>query len=450
MIRVMMAATLALLAGCSPRESADPANPDAYAVRLAVTPAPGGPLQRIDVPAEALAALRSPDRGDIRVFDGAGAPLTMALVPAVPGHAAFDMMRLDAFPIVGPAGALAAEGAELRVEQRDGDRIVTVLRGPAIAARPVTLGALFDTRAIAARARSLRLDAVLPPQQPVEFTVETSPDLAVWTTVGGRILYRREGDRAGALGPEAIPLGDIELKDRYLRVTWTSPQTLLAPVQLRGATIALLRRLDLDDRPAVATSPPQRIDAHDIRFSLARPLALAAAAIEPVAGEMLVPVTLYGRNAPDQGWTPIGSGSLRSGSSVPVELSGTAYRDYRIEADRRTPGFAAPPRLKLSFEPSRLVVLFDGRPPYRLAAGIADAERRYLDIGELLPGYRPGAEDRLPQAAVTGSVAPLLALAEADDRLFSPRKAWLWGLLLLGVAALGLMVWRLWTPARTG
>ncbi len=446
MIRAITAAALALLAGCSGREAANPADPSAYAVRLAVTPAAGGAVQRIDLPAEALAALRSPNRADIRVFDGAGTPLAMAITGPAAGRAALDEVRLDAFPIVGPAGALAAEGAELRVEQRDGDRVVTVVRGPTAPSKPVTLGALFDTRAIAARARSLRLDAVLPPQQPVRFTVEASADLADWTPAGGKILYRREGDRAGALGPEAIPLDDLDLKGRYLRVTWTSPQRLLAPVELRGATIGVARRLDADDRPAIATSPPRRIDAHDIRFTLPRPAILAAVAIAPAAGEMLVPVTLSGRNAPDQPWTPIGSGSLRAGSSAPVELSGAAFSDYRIEADRRTAGFAATPRLTLLFEPARLAVLFDGKPPYMLAAGAAGAESRYLAIGELVPGYRPGAEDALPWATVAPAAAPMLSLAQPDDSLFSPRKAVLWGLLLFGVAVLAAMVWRLWKP----
>ncbi|KQX21557.1 MULTISPECIES: DUF3999 family protein [unclassified Sphingomonas] len=450
MTRWMTAAACALLAGCSAQDGADPADPSAYAVRLAVTPAPGGSVQRIDLPAAALAALRSPTRADVRIFDGAGTPLAMAIAGPAAGRAAIDTLRLPAFPIVGPAGALAAEGTELRVEQRDGDRIVTVVRGPASAARAVTLGALFDTRAIVGRARSLRLDAVLPPQQPVSFVVETSPDLADWTPVGGKILYRREAGRAGAIGSEAIPLDDIGLEGRYLRVTWTSPQRLLAPVELRGALVDVARRLDTDDRPAIATSAPRRLEAHDVRFTLPRPMLLAAVTIAPAAGEMLVPVTLFGRNAPDQSWTPIGSGSLRAGATAPIELSGAIYRDYRIEADRRTPGFAAAPRLKLLFEPARLAVLFDGKPPYTLAAGVAGAESRYLAMGELVPGYRPGAEDRLPQATVAAPPSSPLALAQADDRPFSPRKTLLWGLLLLGVAALGLMVWRLWRPAKAG
>lgn len=445
----IMAAACALLAGCSQEPAGNPTDPAAYAVRLAVTPTPGASVQRIVVPAEALAALRSPSRADIRIFDGAGTPLAMALSRPAGGAARLETVKLPAFPIAGPAGALA-DGAELKVEQRDGDRIVTVVRGPAAPVKPVTLGVLFDTRAIAARGRSLRLDAVLPPQQPVQFQVETSTDLADWTSAGGKIVYRRAADQAGAIGSEAIPLDDIDLKDRYLRVTWTSQQRLLAPVEIRGALIDVARRFGNDDRPSLATSPPRRIDAHDIRFALPRPIALAAVSIEPAAGEQLVPVQIFGRNAPDQGWTPIGSGSLRAGAPAPVELSAGAYSDYRIEADRRTPGFTATPRLKLLFEPARVAVLFDGKPPYTLAAGIANAESRYLGIDELIPGYRSGMLDRLPQATVAASATPVLALTQPDDRLFSPRKAMLWGLLLLGVAALGFMVWRLWKPAKAG
>ncbi|MFD2498961.1 DUF3999 family protein [Rhizorhabdus histidinilytica] len=445
MIRAMTAAALALLAGCSGQEAANPADPSAYAVRLAVIPAAGGAVQRIDLPAEALAALRSPT-----------APTSACSTARARRSPWRSPARRQAAPRSMKCGSAPSRSSARpgRSPQRGGAPRRAARRRPrrhrgARARRAVETG---HARRAVRHARD-RSEGAQPaprrgaaPQQPVRFTVETSADLADWTPAGGKILYRREGDRVGALGPEAIPLDDLDLKGRYLRVTWTSPQRLLAPVELRGATIGVARRLDADDRPAIATSPPRRIDAHDIRFTLPRPAILGAVAIAPAAGEMLVPVTLSGRNAPDQPWTPIGSGSLRAGSSAPVELSGGAFSDYRIEADRRTAGFAATPRLTLLFEPARLAVLFDGKPPYTLAAGAAGAESRYLAIGELVPGYRPGAEDALPRATVAAAAAPMLSLAQPDDSLFSPRKAVLWGLLLFGVAVLAAMVWRLWKP----
>lgn len=444
-----IALTGLLLAGCTAQEPGNPANPSGYAVQLKVHPAPGGSLQRIDLPPEALAALRSPSRADVRVFDSSNTPLPMAVGAPAAGRARVETVTLPAFPIIGPAGALSADGASLRIEQKAGDRVVTVVSDAAAPAGTATLGALFDTRAIAARAKSLRLDAALPPQQPVSFTVEASSDLRDWTPVAEKILYRREAEGAGAIGPEAIALGDIDLKDRTLRVTWTSPQRLLAPVTLRRGAITVARKLDRTDRPMIATTPPTLVDAHEVDFTLPHAAILSAVLIEPTGGETLVPVSLSGRNNAEQPWVPIGSGSLRPGARAPIELSGGVYGEYRIAADPRTPGFAKAPKLTLLFEPARIAVLLSGKPPYVLAVGSATSDSRYLPMGELIPDYRPGMEDALPQARVAADSAPLLSLTPAEEKVFSSRKTVLWALLLIGVAALGVMVWRLWRP-KTG
>jgi hypothetical protein len=447
MKKTMIAAVaLLLLTGAS--DPADGPGAD-YALRLAVTPAPGAPLQRIDLPAQALAALRRPSRADVRVFDRDGTALPMALAAPAGGRAKLRTLRLEALPIRGPAGALAADGAALKVERRDGDQVVTVIQQGAADRSPVLLGALLDTRALDARGRRLALDITLPPEQPVDIAVESSPDLTSWTPIGGKTLYRRGGTAPAALGPEAIALGDAELRDRYLRISWTSPQKLLGPVELRGALVEVAERLDRAERPSIATSPPERIDAHDIRFTLPHAAPIAGIAIAPAAGEMLAPVRILGRNGPDQGWTPLGSGVVRAGDQAPIELSGLAFRDYRIEVDQRTPGFAAPPKLRLSFEPARIALLFDGKPPYRLAVGSDIAEGRYLPIGQLIADYRTGAEDKLSLATVATTPGALLALAADDDSLFSPRKTVLWSLLLIGVMALAWMVWRLWRPSNS-
>ncbi|RYD89471.1 MAG: DUF3999 family protein, partial [Sphingomonadales bacterium] len=92
------------------------------------------------------------------------------------------------------------------------------------------------------------------------------------------------------------------------------------------------------------------------------------------------------------------------------------------------------------------VVMLSGKPPYMLAAGAADAEDRYLALDDLVPGAKAGAIAALPVATVgASSAAPTVALAYPDDGV-DRRKLMLWGLLLLGVAVLALMVWRLWKP----
>jgi len=440
-----LAMSLVVTAGCGAPKPADPADPQGYAVRLGVTPAPGAPLQRLGVPAEAIAALRAPDRSDLRLFDASGVALPLAAVAPAGDQARLGEVSLEAFPILGSTGALRADGAVLSIEDRDRGRVVRVTRTSPGDEGTAMLGALFDTRAIRDKVRSIRLDASFPAQQPVNFAIETSADLSDWTPLGGRILYRRAADRADALGPETIPLGEADLRGRYLRVTWTSPSRLLAPVIVRAATFATARAVD-GERPAIATSPPALLEAHEVRITLDHAIAPAAMRIVPQAGEMLVPVRVLGRNAPDQGWTALGAGTLRQGGAAAIALAGGTWSQYRIEADRRTPGFAKPPAIELVFAPLQLVTLFSGKPPYTLSAGMAAADNRYLAIGELIPGWRPGAEDRLPQAAVATTPGAMLALAADPSGVLDRRKALLWGLLLAGVVALGWMVWRLWRP----
>ena len=449
MIRwTMIVFAAAALMGCSEREAQNPARPEAYAVRLPVIPAAGAPLQRLSPPAIGLAALTAPDRSDLRIFDATGTALPMAATAPPGGAAELRATRLDALPILGSGDdALKASGAELVIEEFGGARVVRLTRAARDSdAEPVVLGVLFDTRMIADPVRSLTLDARWPAQQPVNFIVETSSDMRQWVPLGGRILYRKTADPTGAIGGEAIDLGEADIDRRYLRVRWTSPSKLLGPVNVSGATLTTAHRMG-GDRPAIDIAPPRRVDAHELRFGFGHALAPAGLRIAPSQGEMLVPVRVFGRNAPDQDWTPLGGGVVRGGGVEPIRLEGAAFSEYRIEADRRTPGFAMPPRITLLFEPIQLVALFSGNPPYTLAAGAADAGNRYLAVAEMIPNYRPGAIAALPVATVREPVpAPVLALASGDEDRLSQRKALLWGLLLLGVTALALMVWKLWRP----
>lgn len=452
MIRWTVPTLIALaLAGCSEQQAQDPARPDAYAVRLPVVPAPGGPLQRLSSPAMALAALTAPDRSDLRIFDSTGAALPIAATAPPGGAAELRTTTLAALPILGSGGdALKATGAELVVEEFGGARVVRLTQAAKGGeAQPVILGVLLDSRAIADPVRSLTLDARWPAQQPVNFIVEASGDLRHWAPLGGRILYRKTADPTGAIGGEAIDLGEADVHGRYLRVRWTSPSKLLGPVTVNGAMVTTMHRMG-GDRPAIEIATPRRANAHELRFGFDHALAPAGLRITPSRGEMLVPVRVLGRNAPDQEWTPLGAGVVRGGGSEPILLEGTAFSDYRVEGDRRTAGFAAAPRVALLFEPMQLLVLFNGKPPYTLGAGATKAENRYLAVDDLIPDYRPGAVAALPVATVrTPTPAPILALASGDEDRLNQRKALLWSLLMLGVTALALMVWKLWRAGRS-
>ena len=445
MIRWITLVALCALAGCSEEKPPDSGKADAYAVRLSVTPASGAPLQRLSLPAEALAALRSADRSDVRLFDGAGTALPLAAAGPSGARADYRPMRLEALPILGTDGA-ARSNAVLSIEQSGGTRVVRMIEAAKPDGGSATIGVLLDARAIADPAHSLRLEGHWPAYQPVAFAVDASDDLRNWAGLGGRTLYRKSADPSGATGTEDIALGDADLRGRWLRVSWSSPSKLLGPVSIGGATLTLARATE-SDRPAIATADPTRLGAYELRLGFDHAIAPSGVRIRPAGGEMLIRVGIAGRNAPDQPWTPVGAGMVRAvaAGTAPetIALQGEADDSYRIEADHRTAGFAVPPRIELLFAPMQLVALFDGKPPYTLAAGAGAAENRYLELRDLVSNDRPGAVAGLAQATVAASPASRLATVETGDR-FDRRKALLWSLLLLGVAVLGLMVWRLW------
>ncbi len=126
-------------------------------------------------------------------------------------------------------------------------------------------------------------------------------------------------------------------------------------------------------------------------------------------------------------------------------------REVKIEADAKTPGFAAAPEITLQFEPAQLVFLASGQGPFTLAAGQASAAAAFLPMASLIPNYQASQENALPlaqadvaKADITGGglAGPLVAGSPQGDGL-PTRSLVLWGILLLGVLALAGMAWGL-------
>ena len=134
-------------------------------------------------------------------------------------------------------------------------------------------------------------------------------------------------------------------------------------------------------------------------------------------------------------------------------LRGNSWRDIRVEADTKTPGFTAPPAVSVEFDPVQLVFVASGDAPFTLAAGLpaTDAQAAasaYLPLQSLVPGYQPAQENTLPLArteVAAAGAANIPASVQAPDlsNKTSTKTMVLWGVLLAGVLALGLMAWAL-------
>ncbi|CAN7549161.1 DUF3999 domain-containing protein [Acidovorax sp. LjRoot117] len=465
----LAAAALSLAAGGA-QAAADANSPAAYAIRIPVTLAADAPLQRVMLPAEVLVRLQSPGYADVRLFNGAGQPVPMALAGVAAASAPEESVVLPAYPILGAPGTpgqAGLEGLSLRIEEQQGRRVVQI--DTAGTAAPVgaqsVRGALLDARSVPLSVARMALDADLPAGQPVTFTVQASRDLKNWRPLAETVLYRADAAGTtpspaapGRLGSEHIDLQRADLKDHYLRVTWGD-----AAVTFRGATLVTSRGAGPRERVSASMAvPPLGNNPRELVFALPFATPVAALKITPQGSNVLVPVRVLGRNDRERPWAHLASATVyrmstggKEQTNAPVELGGASVREVKIEADARSAGFAAAPDIALQFEPAQLVFLASGQGPFTLAAGLPGAgaaASAFLPLASLVPGYQPQQENTLPpaladvaRADITGGKpadGPLVAAAAASDGL-STRSWVLWGVLLAGVGALGLMAWLL-------
>ena len=460
---VLAAAALSLCAGVA-QAAADASSPAAYAIRVPVTLAADAPLQRVMLPAEVLVRLQSPGYADVRLFNGAGQPVPMALAGVAAASAPEESVTLPAYPVLGAAstGAAGLEGLSLRIEERQGQRVVQIDTAATAGTTPQAVrGALLDARNVQLPVARMALDVDLPAGQPVTFRVQASKDLKHWQPLAETVLYRADAAAAptapGRLGNEQIDLQRADLKGHYLRVTWGD-----AAVTLRGATLATSSKTGPRERVSASMAAPALANPRELVLALPFATPVAALAITPPGSNVLIPVRVLGRNHREQPWSPLASAVVykmatggKEQASGPVELGSISVREIKIEADPKTPGFAAAPALALQFEPAQLVFLASGQGPFTLAAGLPGATAAasaFLPLASLVPGYQPAQENQLPVALADVARADITGGKPADGAQvpaaaasggISTRSAVLWGVLLAGVAALGLMAWLL-------
>lgn len=418
-------------------EAAAPAGtgnaPHGYGLRIPVTAGTGSIVQRLALPPAMLAAARTWNLADVRIFDGRGRAMPMARIPVAPNT---RRDGLAAMPILGTADALKVSGVSLRIDDAGRARVAQIDGTVATEAeRPVLLGTLLDARAITGVAHSLTLDADIPVAQPVTFMVAASRDLSTWRPLGEKTVYRA---KAETTPDRTIPLGLAGLKDDYLKLTWRLGSRPLTPVIVRQATLVSQPTASTTIRWVDATLPPAK-DTHRIDIAVPFATPVAALRVLPTGGDVLLPVRILGRDDAEQPWTLLGTGIAAHVANA-IPLTGGAFRTWRIETNAGSPGFTTPPALRIGFPARDILFLAAGAPPYTLAMGRADDPDAYLPAASLMT-QAAGQ----PVATARSSTSPVhLALADPADAGRSSRQALLWLILLGATALLAALAWLLW------
>jgi hypothetical protein len=417
--------------------------PAAYAERVPVTPTGGSPVQRLDLPASVLVAARSPDLADVRVFNAQGQAVPIARSAARAPHQQQNT-ALPVLPIMGAADALTVTGVSLRIDERQRAHVVRVDGTPQQSGESQLLGILLDTRRIQGPVSAISLDVATPAAQPVTFTIESSADLKDWQSVADKVIYRTSGE----IGRTSIGFPRRDLDGSYLRVTWRAASRLLAPVNVKAAAAVTTHR-GTAPMPRVQLIVPPSAGRHVIDFTLPFAAQVAALEIEPAGGDTVLSIRIFGRNQSEEPWTPVASGSLfrvtsdgQTRFNPAFDMHGTRFRTLRIEADKRSDGFEAAPKIAVRLQPSQLVFLASGSSPFTLAAGRADAQAVFLPLSELTKASGLQVTADLPTATITAAPDPVVQVSASQQGTPWGRIT-LWLVLLAGTALLAGMVWLL-------
>ena len=418
---------------------------DAYAYHLPLR-VEAQPFERLELPAVVYEHVGHADLRDLRVFNAAGEIVPYAFVPPVPAPPPVARTALPAYPlrVDAPASDLGDFTLSLRsgggattleVRARDGRAV----RGTRVA------GVVLDASALEQPIQALVLTPAGDADVNARVRVEASDDLASWRVVasGAPILRLRVDNRT--LMRDRVPLAG--LRARYFRI---SSDDALPLLDLGGADAE------------TGTAPPPRarpvrelagtyVDPGAFEYDAQGPFDVAAIDLRLAAPNTVVPAQVLVRADPALPWRRLTDGvfyRLGEGSSEvrnpPLDVTGAAYRYWRVELDRRSGvTSAAPPMLVLGWQPAEIVFTTRGAGPFEIAFGRRDAAPGALPIAVLVPGFdaRRGLAASAGVAAADG--VPQLRNRSALGVPVDYRRAALWAVLILTVVVLAVLGVRL-------
>lgn len=437
---------LLLVAACGTAAAAAPQLTDFHGGAY-VVPGGGQPVQELELPDAAYAAVTRADLGDLRVFNSAGIAVPHALCTAPkPLPPSTHEASLTVFPL--NHAHVRAGDSEIRVRSAQGASVV--ITEPQAAAggattgpeRTVTTRYILDATQVTGTLQRLRFAwSAADGASELAVQVETSDDLLSWRTVvpQATLLRAASGDRVLERAEVALPAGT----GRYLRVERADggPPLLLHAVTaevLQTASAAAPRRFAGEPVPDATTEGA-------FLFDTRRLAPVHEARVLLPAANMSVEAALDSRSGPEQPWRERWRGrasSVRPEGAPPAvttaAFGATSDRHWRLRVlgGAETLGTARP-SLEFGYHPARLQFTAQGNAPWILAWGGVRVERaETAACGALVAGL---PEDAV--GAATLEVAPDARFGGAEAYVVPPkptpvRRIVLWAVLIAGTLAL--------------
>ncbi|RFP14072.1 DUF3999 family protein [Duganella sp. BJB488] len=433
------------------------------------TSAKQGVLQ-LRLPKDVYLHARSPLLDDVRVFDAGGAPQPFALrTPAPSTRTSRHDLPLAVFPLMGTATSAsqldldvstAADGRLLSVKVRpdgSGDKSV---QPPRLTGLVLDLGQDGASKPVGA------LRFTLPSGQreySAQVWLETSADMKHWDTVGAAELNWLVNQDAQTLANDRLEFDARNF--RYARLSWRSG----TPIQFAAITAEQLVRTDVPppgEQLLVQAAAGRQ--AQDLVYAVPPAIAPDQAGLQFSEPNIVLSGTLgsyrelparQATQGPAWRFDPLVSstfyritqgGQMRSSGDIDVPPVHATQWVLRTMAPT-----TARPALRLDWQPATLVFLASGNGPYTLAVGREHALPAVRELNQVAPGFSDAELQKLEQVGAgpatqqQGSGASEASAAVEAANAARQRLIVLWGVLLLGVAVLAFMVWRLLRPSRS-
>lgn len=463
------------LALASDDPPSDQAADYSYNLRLTVTGQQG--VVGFRLPLAVYLNSRSADLSDLRVFDAAGGKPPFALyLPRPQNHTQIQSWPVKQFPVTA-SGQQSKPVDEIELDIQTGtDGSLLSVKTKSAKGRP-----LGNNQALAGLVLDLgqpkqpdkpdvkplisALRFALPPgKQPYSAQVwlEASDNLKQWETIAAAELnWLVDTQTAETLVNDRLDFAPRAF--RYARLSWRSGE----PLRFAGITAesaeqtaetpkldSLLLQPDTGRKAddllyhAGIAIPVEKIDLHFTEPNIVLPAQVGTYRELPSKqlGKpnewMFVPLI---RNV---FYRITQSGQPRH--SAPVSVPATHYAEWVVRPQTPT---KSKPELGLLWQPATLVFLASGNPPYTLAFGREDAKSAAADLSQVAPGFSVQELMQLEQAQA-GSLQSQPKATESDRLANSARISAqtrtivLWGILLLGVAVLGTIAWRLFKQIK--
>jgi hypothetical protein len=411
-------------------------------------------MVQLRLPKDAYLYSRSALLDDVRIYTADGQPVSYALrQPRADEQVTHASRAVAVFPLM-HSGPVSGAPVDLDVRTGDDGRLLSVRVQPdrTVAGKqePRLQALILDLGPPDADGRMPEVDALRfspPDGAPVysaQVWLETSNDLKHWEAAGATELNWLTSQDARTLTSDRLDLSPRRF--RYGRLSWRSG----TPVRFAAIRAELPSRSAAVPQEQLLLPPVPGGDGKELRYSAPVAVAVRAVGLRFEEHNIVLPVTLGTYNTVgQQRFQPLLSttfyrieqdGKERSSGDITVAPVHAASWALRTQT-----AISARPLLRLRWEPATLVFLAADQGPYTLSVGRAYAAAAARGLAQVAPGYKEEELERLP--LVTAGAAQRRGDSQAHDAADRDsavqRLAALWGVLLLGVAALAWMVWRL-------